>query len=104
MYPFLCTQEDKAIVFDKVREEFYRTAVSIPGKARHKGFMLSVIGRAPMEWIEHWIKEGCFYILALRIGPTVAKEPHGCQYQRRENPTSQDHYPWYMMSGASSTH
>ena len=27
-----------------------------------------------MEWIEHWIKEGCFYILALRIRPTVAKE------------------------------
>ena len=73
MYPFVCTQEDKTIEFDKVREEFYRTAASIPGKARHKGFTLSVIGRAPMELIEYWIK-GCFYILALRIGPTVAKE------------------------------
>ena len=26
-----------------------------------------------MEWIEYWTK-GCFYILALCIGPTVAKE------------------------------
>ena len=49
IYPCFSTQKDKTIEFDKVREEFYKIAASIPGKARYKGFTLSVIGRAPME-------------------------------------------------------
>ena len=101
MYPFICTQNDKTIEFAKVREEFYKTAASIPGKARHNGFMLSVIGRAPMEWIEHWIK-GCFYIPALRIGPTVVKELSRLPIPKEGKPTIHDHYTWYMMSRDSS--
>ena len=51
IYPFVTTQSDETIEFVNVKEDFYNSAASIPGKARHRGFTLSIIGRAPMEWI-----------------------------------------------------
>ena len=53
IYPFIATQSNKTIEFAKVRKVFYKSTASIPGKARHMGVTLSVIGRAPMKWIEY---------------------------------------------------
>ena len=36
IYPFFTTQSNKTVEFDKVREELYRSAASISGKARHR--------------------------------------------------------------------
>ena len=49
IYPFVTTQKDKTIEFPTVREGIYRSTTIISGKARHKGFTLTIAitDRAP---------------------------------------------------------
>ena len=51
-YPFVVKAKENTIEFEDMRQHFYTTAASIPGKARHKNFTISVIGRMPTEWME----------------------------------------------------
>jgi len=50
-YPFYLTNEDgKMNEDDKVRESYFKAITAIPGKARHEGFQLAVLGRFGKRW------------------------------------------------------
>ena len=54
-----------------------RNSIEAPPASQAKktqGFTLSIIDRAPTEWIEYWIKCCFLCILTLCIGTIIAKE------------------------------
>ena len=72
-YPFVVKSKENTVEFEDMRRHFYTVAASIPGKARHGNFTISVIGRMPTKWMELWIK-GTLYFLGTRIAPKSTKE------------------------------
>ena len=60
-----------------MRDKFYSSIKKIPGKARHKGFQLAVLARAPMEWTGLWL-EDIEFILVTGIFPAAVKELSIC--------------------------
>ena len=72
-HPFVISATKPIFDHPEVRRMFLDSVGSIPGKARHRGFTLAVVGRCPQNWVELWYK-GIMYILITRIGPKLAKE------------------------------
>ena len=77
--------KDEHIDLKEVRDKFYNLIEKIPGNARHKGFQLAVLARAPMEWTELWL-EGIQFILVSRIAPAVVKELSRCPIPKAGKP------------------
>ena len=61
------------VEFPEVTKKFFKAIESIPGKARHEGFQMAVVGRMPFNWINLWL-QGISFILAARIAPKVIME------------------------------
>jgi hypothetical protein len=36
----------------KVKQDYFKTIATLPGRARHEGFHLAVIGRSSTDWID----------------------------------------------------
>ena len=57
----------------KVEEDYYEAISTVPGKARHEGFHLSVIGRLPKPWVDG-VLLFLQNVLASRCPPPSIKE------------------------------
>ena len=51
-YPFFYNCSSGKFSVDSVADDFFKSIASTPGKARHEGFHLAVIGRLPKLWID----------------------------------------------------
>jgi hypothetical protein len=51
-YAFFYDQETGEFSDEKVREDYNKSIITIPGKSRHDGFHMALIGRLPKPWVE----------------------------------------------------
>ena len=52
-YKYVVDPNAEEIDYPPVRKKFMDAIGSIPGKARHNGFQLAVLGRMPMKWANY---------------------------------------------------
>ncbi|KAL7539688.1 hypothetical protein ACHAXR_011399, partial [Thalassiosira sp. AJA248-18] len=103
LYPYTVDAEAEEVEFDKVAKMFWKAIEKIPGKARHKGFQMAVIRRAPIKWAEHWLR-GMYFILAMRTAPKIVKEltrcpiPKGADKPGETRPLSLVHDAWAFIN------
>ena len=72
-YAFFYDQETGEFSDKKVKEDYDRSILTIPGKARHDGFHMSLIGRLPKPWVEG-VLIFLQNVLASRCPPPKIKE------------------------------
>ena len=51
-YAFFFDGETGEFSDEKLKDDYYKSISTIPGKARHNGFHLAVIGRMPKPWVD----------------------------------------------------
>ena len=49
-YPFIQRSREGGLTDQRVRADFYRAITAVPGKARHEGFYMAVLGRFGGQW------------------------------------------------------
>ena len=108
LWPYcINTSHDDPFHLPDVEDKFYNSIGSIPGKARHRGFTMQVLGRTPLSWSKWWSR-GNAYILTSRIAPKAIKEMSRLPIPKPKpgetRPIALIHDTWAFLTGLVHDH